>query len=670
MNGHLDFESRSKISLPDVGAWRYAQDPSTNVTALTFGTCPADLVTVHGLQVRFDWSPRNVSRFGIDPAAFAHHFITAHSAQFENAIYSLILHRRFGWPARWDASKWGCTQARAAQVGLPLDLDTLGRVLQIKTPKDLEGRRIMLQLSASRADGTFDESPEKYARMAAYNRTDVLGEMEIDVLLPQLTPFERPIWEHDLVANRRGVAVDLELAEKAEGFADRITKGLNARLLRLTGGGVTKASQVAELKNWVSAQGITGIESLDKVGLLQLMERPDVSQKTKEVVKIRQQVGKSSTAKYRKTIEAAGADCRVRGVLQYHAAHTGRWGGRLIQPQNYPHGFKPAEQAVAVDLILAGDFDGFSARYGEGSMAALANVLRGTIVAGEGKVLVAADLNAIEPCVLMTLAGEKEICEQLRKKIKPYMPLAQRIYQNPNLTKEKDQTAYDIGKRAFLGCGYGLGWKSFQQRTYEETAKMGNSLLIPDDLSQRAVDTYRETYPGVPALWKEMETAAIMAVKNPGTNYVTAGGRVVWGMTKDRRFLVARLPSGRFLWYYKPEIRMVDTPWGEKKEAMCYWGLDRYTKKWSLLKTYGGLLTENVVSAIARDIMALGMLAISKIHDLFAILTVHDEAVGEGKDRPGLLQLFIDAMCKNLPPWTNDFPINADGWVGKRYHKE
>lgn len=682
MNWHLDFETRSRVNLPDVGAWRYAQDPSTEIICMGFGATKDRIAVINGLEIRFDWAWGAWKR-NPEIAALVSSHIIAQNAPFEYAMYNLILHRRFGWPARWDPALWGCTLARAAQCGLPLDLDNMAKALSLPVQKDMEGRRVMQQLCRPRADGTWDEDPAKFKRLAEYNRTDVVTEIYADEALPQLTPFERRIWEHDLVSNRRGVAVDLDLAAKAGEFAERITRNLNARLLKLTGGGVTKASRIAEIKYWIGSQGHPEYigeapESLDKVNLFKLLTREDVSPRVKEVVRIRQQVGKSSTAKYAKTLEAAGLDERVRGVLQYHAAHTGRWGGRLIQPQNYPHGFKPKAQAEAIDLISRGDFAGFVEKYGEKAMAALADVLRGTIVSAPGKVLVAADLSAIEPCVLMTLADEKECREQLRRKEKPYMPLARDIYRNPSLTKEKNQTEYDIGKRVFLGCGYGLGAKSFQIRTFEETAKLGTPLWVDDELAKTAVDTYRNKYPGVPRLWREVEAAAIAAVQRPGTNYSSCGGRVIWGMSRDRRFLVAKLPSGRYLWYYKPELRLVDTPWGEKKTAMCYWGKDPITKQWRLVKTYGGLLVENVVQAIARDILACGMLAVEALGGwIHAILTVHDEVVGEA-DEPSaknmshaeVLEKFIHAMTRGLPEWTREFPVNADGWVGYRYHKE
>ena len=276
--------------------------------------------------------------------------------------------------------------ARAAMVGLPLDLDSLGRVLQIKTPKDLDGRRVMLQLCKPLeidplGDPIYDETPAKVERLYAYNRTDVLAEMEVDALLPELPPSERAIWELDLEMNRRGVCIDTDFARRAAAMSGKLVDDLNVRLRTMTGGAVSKASRIAEVKQYLVAQGVTipvklGVgpdeedkETLDKAALLELLARPDLPQKAREVIEVRQQAGKStSTAKYTKALEMVCPDGRLRGSLQYHAAHTGRWGGRLLQPQNLPKGFGEKEQAEAVAAVLTGNVESFTKRYGVKSM--------------------------------------------------------------------------------------------------------------------------------------------------------------------------------------------------------------------------------------------------------------------------------------------------------------
>ena len=462
MKAHLDFETRSELDLRVVGAWKYAMHPSTEIMCATLHEpgCRPELFRRE--QVR------ELARLDLGQT-----IISAHNAAFEFAVWHCIVHKRFGGQKRSDPALWSCTMARAAMVGLPLDLDSLGRVLHIKTPKDLEGRRIMLPLCKPRGydalgEAIWDETPEKYERLYVYNGVDVQAEEEIDPLLPDQPPSEKRIWDLDLIANARGVAVDLDVCRKASALAGALTLDLNARLRELTGGAVAKATQTAALKIYIKSQGVAIPtkedkdgeikETVDKAAILGLLSDDSVPKNVRDVVTIRQQVGKSSTAKYVKAIDTAGPDGRVRGVLQYHAAHTGRWGGRLIQPQNYPKGFdektQPGEQERCVKLLDEPDL--FMLQYGDRSMEALSDLLRGTIVAGPGKVLISADYNAIEARVLMWLADEQNALAAYRRGDSPYVDLARTIYNNPSITKKTHPKEYDLGKRAFLGYGYGM----------------------------------------------------------------------------------------------------------------------------------------------------------------------------------------------------------------------
>lgn len=673
MKLHLDFETRSAISLQECGAIKYAMHPSTEILCMGWGHSPTN-VTVWDAE-----EARGGAKFG----GFKERLIVAHNAAFEYAIYNYILHKRYGWPARWDPALWDCTMARAAQVGLPLHLADLGAALQVKTPKDLDGKRVMLQLCKPigfdpLGEPVYDEDPTKFQRLYQYNETDVLSEMEIDGLLPELMPHERAIWERDLIINNRGVAVDVPLCQKATHIAGALTDKLNARLREITGGQIDKATQVMALKVWLDRQGVKGIEKLDKVAVTDLLARTDIPEIVRETVSIRRQVGKSSTAKYVKAVETACDDGRVRGVLQYHAAHTGRWGGRLIQPQNYPKGFKVGEQNQSVERINTGNPEAYDFFYGEKAMDALSNTLRGTIVAAPGKTFVSADYNAIEARTLFWLAGDASALATYHRGESPYVDMARYIYNNEAITKETHPKEYDIGKRTILGCGYGMGAEKFKDNVYAETAKDGKPIVISEELAERAVKAYRTKYKSVVSMWYATEAAAIGAVRNPGVAYPACGGKVLFGMSRDRRFLVAKLPSGRYLWYYKPEIRVVDTPWGEKKEEVCYWGEHPKTKKWCLLKMYGGSFVENITQAIARDIMAHGM-QLAEAGGFPIVLTVHDELLAEVEDRDwedetgawgwdDTLASFMSKMC-TLPYWAPGLPLKAEGWVGKRYHK-
>ena len=694
MRLHLDFETRSEADLETVGADAYARHPSTEVLCMGYAFDDEPVVVMTHEQVKIgDFLPkiRPVLKSGEDFQ------IVAQNAPFEDAIWEHVMVKKYCYPPIRNPKNWDCTMARALMVGLPAGMADMAKVLGLSSQKDLEGRAAMLRLSKPRADGTFNETPADYEKMYAYNKIDVEVERQADKVLPMMGAHERAIWEHTLVLNRRGVQVDLELARRASAMAKVLTEGLNVQLRKLTNGFVDKATQIARLKVWLAAQGLKEFAvpttdndedeqaGLDKASMLALLERTDISDAVRKVVSVRQQVGKSSTSKYVKTIESAGPDGRVRGVIQYHGAHTGRDAGRLIQPQNYPKGYMdPVLQKEAINVIMSEDVELAQIMFGDRAMDMLSDTLRGTIIAAPGKQFVSADFNSIELCVEMWLAGDEATLALLRKGGKPYVEMAQAIYNDPTIRKDTHPKQYDLGKRAVLGCGYQLGPSKFKI-----TCKIQANLDIDDELAERAVKVYREKYPLVVALWKEVGAAVIAAVKNPGQAYASCSGKVLWGMSKDRRFLVAKLPSGRYLWYWKPVIRMewttfckeencahfktkniMDCPRRQQREQMCYWGKHPKTKQWVLLKTYGGLLVENVTQAVARDLMMHGALN-CEAAGYDQVLRVHDELLAEintPEDSGYRLAEFLKTMC-DVPAWAAGCPVAAEGWIGPRYRK-
>ncbi len=693
MKNHLDFESRSRANLKLVGAYAYALHPSTEVVCLTVGTAKDKLYSIGAWRIGWDWTWSKVKHL-LPPDLVAEleagtAFIVAHNAHFEYAIYNIVLHKRFGWPALWSPKNWGCTMARAAMCGLPLDLDSLCGVLGTKTVKDREGQRLMHQLCKPGLDGKFDESPAKFERFLQYNRTDVVAEMECDALLPEQPASERKIWELDLVVNRRGIKVDLAFAERAAALSEALIKPMNAELKKLTGGAVGAGTEIESLKKWIKAQGVaipvktevdkaTGEEvdkeTLDKVGIVELLHTPSLPFHVRRAVEIRAQVSKStSTAKYTKARAMVGPDHRVRGTLQYHGAHTGRWAGRLLQTHNIPKGYKEKEQAKIVDYVMDGDPGFFDMVCGGRGMTALSDALRGLIVAGPNKTLVCADFNAIEARVVFWLAGAQAPLAAYGRGESPYLDMANYIYERKDITKDGAPLEYDIGKRSILGDGFGQGWRTFQATVYIETAKQGKPVWLSDEVAKKAVDGYRTLYPEVPCLWKEIGAAAVRAVREPGVRVPCAEGKLLWSMSNDRRFLVCRLPSGRYLWYYKPTVKLTKTRWGDMRPSLHYWGMHPKIKQWMNLSTYGGKLTENVVQAIARDLMAGGMLAVEAA-GYEVLLTVHDEVLAEALEPVGnnvdryTLEKFEHLMCQ-LPPWAAGLPVRTEGWSGQRYHK-
>lgn len=668
---HLDFETRSTQDIKKVGAYAYARHPSTEITCLSFAIDDGKPRVFTAAQVRAG-IPELM--FGLDQFR-----IVAHSAHFEYAIWKYIMHERLGYPALDEATRWDCTLARAAMCNLPLSLDQCGAALGIAAKKDMDGRAAMLKLckpiGVDPLDGSpiYNEDPALYATMEAYCAGDVRAEQEIDSRLPELPPHERAIFELDLVMNHRGVLMDVPMSRLAASFADKLTTDLNAQLNVLTGGVVDKATRVLALKAYLKTQGLT-VDSLDKEALGLIFADPKVPQKLKEILHIRRQVAKTSTAKYETTLEVVDPkDHRARGLLQYHGASTGRWAGRMIQPHNYPKGVKEKEQAEIVGAIMDGDPGMFSLQYGDRSMDALSNALRGTIIAPKGKVLVAADFNAIEPRVLFWLAGEEEALASYRAGGSPYFDMGEFLYKR-KITK-KDEQEYAVSKMTVLGAGFGMGPPRFKAQC---AAAQPTPVYVTDEESDRAIKGYRAKYKKVVALWYAMEGAAKKAIKEPGTTVTLCDGKIVWGMDKKREFLVCRLPSGRHLRYFKPRVRAyIHAEYGEREEIM-YWGPGK-AGALTEFGTYGGSLTENAVQAIARDLLANGMLNAEATGVYENVLTVHDEDVAEVdpvafeseydlRGHEAILKHFMGLLCKT-PPWSAGCPVAAEGFVARRYRK-
>lgn len=707
---HLDFETKSKVDLAKSGLWAYASDPSTEVICMGVaeGDGPVEVIRAPALR-----SPSTCRWVGL---AHSKSRIVAHNAAFEYAIYHFVLHKKYGWPELLDPTRWDCTMARALACGLPGSLFGLGLALKLPMQKDLEGKAALMKICKPQKDGTWNEDPSLYETVYRYNAVDVNVERAADRQLPELSDNERRVFEADLRINRRGILIDLGSARKAAEIAGGLTDGLNSDLRRLTAGAVSKASRVAELKRWVAAQGViipTKVtidkesneeeikETLDIEAVKDLLLAADTPESVKKVIRIRQQVGKSSVAKLKTMALCVCADGRFRGAFQYWGAHTGRWAGRLLQLQNFPQGLVGDAQEFAGSMLEHG-VGFFQATFGDASMQTLSDLLRWMLTAAPGKVFLGADYNAIECRVLNWLAGETWVLALFGRCESPYLRMAEAIYEKklPKTADEAKKThkiEYEIGKRSELGGGFGMGWKRFQASTYTETSKKGEGLWLDDELAQRIISVYRKLHPKVVEFWYATEAAAIKAVQNPGQLFATAAGRVLWGMSADKRFLCARLPSGRLLRYYRPSAELVETTRCKKPECihmthnnvgLCpekthkvelrYWtaageGAIRLDCMNTLgqYRTWGGELVENVVQAVARDIAANGILNV-EAKGCPVVLHAHDEIVAEVDEDvvndPKAIGFFEEVLCRT-PAWAATLPVKAEGFIGARYRK-
>jgi DNA polymerase len=201
-----------------------------------------------------------------------------------------------------------------------------------------------------------------------------------------------------------------------------------------------------------------------------------------------------------------------------------------------------------------------------------------------------------------------------------------------------------------------MGWSKFQVTA----AKAGS--VLTDAFAQEVVKTYREKFHRVKSLWYDQEAAACRAVQQPGKQ--VWAGKIRWKC--EGRFLYCVLPSGRRLAYPDPEIRPKMTPWGEEKPSLTYKGINQLSHKWERQTSYGGMLVENIVQAVSRDLMACAMLRIERTGIYEVVLTVHDEIIAESDC--GAITEFERLMAE-CPDWADGCPVAVDGWTGPRYKK-
>ena len=631
----IDFETRSAVDLRKTGVYKYAADPSTDIWCMAYKAPWSDDVLV--------WQPGDEVDAHLEDWIVAGGLLSAWNANFERTIWNEIMVGRYKWPAT-RIKQWRCTMAQASAMGLPRALGQAAAVLGVEEQKDKTGAALMLRMARPRkvnADGSYTwwNTKDKVDALVAYCRQDVRTELSVAETLNEMPDSERRLYQLDQRINDRGVALDVDIVHRVKALASNASIEIDAEIQRLTKGQVKAATNGMDLVAWLNSHGIA-TKSVDKQTVARLLTSDKLHPVIREVLTLRQNGAKSSTAKYDAMLHAVNGDGRMRGLLVYHGAATGRWSGKLVQPQNFP---RPQKKQDELDEIIAKlKVDGDVSEHGAGTVLA-SDLLRSMLVADEGHRLMFADYSAIEARVLAWVAGQSDLVETFRKGGDVYKEMASAIY-NVDVEAVTDGQR-QVGKMAILGCGYGMGGKRFA----EQCATMG--IKVDEDEAKRIVSVYREKNNRIAQYWRDIEQEFVEMVKG--------AGRV--------GTIPLSLPSGRSLTYHNPRIIQRETPWGAMRDTAQVDTLNSVTRQWVSQIIWGGLLTENVVQATARDLMATAMMAL-EVKGYNVILSVHDEIISEVPDNFGSLDEMIDIMTR-VPAWAHGCPINAEGKEGKRYRK-
>lgn len=634
---HLDFESRSRVDIWSTGAYVYSRDPSTEIMCLAYavGDGPVKIIPWSAIQMYPLIDPFEELR---SLAENKEHLFYAHNALFEQLIWRHKL-TQYGLP-NLPINRWRCTAAKALTHGLPKSLADAAFALGCTQKKDLLGRSVMLKVCIPKTDGTWNEDPDLIAQLENYCAQDVRAEREIDQMLPELHPSEQIVWFEDQLINQRGIEVDREALGKCLSLIEKETELLKEQIVSLTDGVLDGVSRRDAVLAYFKKHKVN-LPDFTKQTVQTALDTGILPAHLTQVLRIRQQLGLTSTAKYIALQEAIGHENRLRDILVYHSATTGRWGGKTVQLQNLPKG-TIQDTTEAVENIKSMDLEDLRFLYGN-VMGLLSSCLRGMFISAPGYDLIVADYSAIEARVLMWFCGQKDAVEMFASGKDIYIAMAKVIYGKDKIEKNERQ----LGKQVVLGCGYGCGVDKFKATcaTY--------GIKITDELAERAVTSYRTTYKNVVSTWYNQERAMKTAIS---TGKKVSCNAVDW--IPDKRFLYCELPSGRRLAYHKARI---------ENDKIKYMATNSVTKHYGWSDTYSSRIVENIIQAIARDILAHAMVNAER-NGYKIVLTVHDELVAEVKENEKSVEEFIKIITE-LPAWAKGCPINAEGWRGKRYKK-
>ncbi|MET7253626.1 DNA polymerase [Dyadobacter fermentans] len=684
----IDIETFSSADIAKGGVYKYveADDFRIMLFAYKVDNQPVQIVDLTKVNL-----PTIIEAALVDPRVLK----TAYNANFERVCLSKHL------GIQLDPAQWDCTMIRAARAGWPMNLGATAKAMGLQQEKMESGKALIRYFSipckptkanGGRTRNLPQHAPEKWEEFMAYCVQDVVVESEIrsKVIDWYVPKFETLLWNLDQRINDAGIELDMQFVNNAIDINSGYVDKLHHEAVMLTG--LENPNSVSQIIGWMNRQG-EAVETLRKADVKELLEG-EIEGDARRLLEIRQEMAKTSVKKYAAMQQAVGRDSRVRGLFQFYGANrTGRWGGRLIQPQNLPQNhIKDLE--LARNVVRSGDGEALELLYGN-VPDTLSQLIRTAFVAGEGKRFIVADFSAIEARVIAWLAGEQWRLDVFNTHGKIYEASASQMFGIPleEITKELRQK----GKVAELALGYQGGVGAMEA--------MGalNMGLTKKEL-KAIVKAWRKANPAIVELWNASQEAVYNAITYKGQWFEVRGVKVVSDDT-----LTVALPSGRNLCYVNPRIVTIkywkvrtkdteilaeyledptvetwnyvsasgkmlpfmagdDAPREKWVSHLVYDGMDQTTKQWKAQETYGGKLVENMVQAIARDCLAVAMLRLDEAGYKIA-LHVHDEVVLEMPYGKGSIEEVNRIM--GLPiKWAPGLPLKAESFETEFYKKD
>ena len=638
----IDLETYSSIDLGKSGVYKYAESEDFEILLFAYSIDDEEVkvIDLASGEIIPEEILSALSDESIEKWAF--------NANFERVCLSRFLGERL------NPQGWHCTMIWSAYLGLPLSLEKVGEVLKLDKQKMNEGKALIRYFSipckptktnGMRTRNLPHHDLEKWSTFKEYNQRDVETEMEIKKKLSAF-PMPQSEWENywvDQNINDRGILIDEALVDSAIKF-DEILRDENMdRAIGLTG--LENPNSPLQLKEWLNKKGLE-IDSLAKKDVESALKNAEGD--IKEVLELRQELSKSSVRKYDAMKNVKGEDNRARGLIQFYGANrTGRYSGRLIQVQNLRRN-NLKDLDLARSLVKNRDFETMEILY-ESPSDILSQLIRTAFIPKEDTRFIISDFSAIEARVLAWLAGEQWVLDAFKNGEDIYCRTASRMFGVPVEKHGINGHLRQKGKIATLACGY-------QGALGALKAMGGIEMGLSEDELQSIVDSWREANPNIVSLWWDIDSVVKRVVntrtKEEYKNLV---------ISYEKGILFIELPSKRRLAYPKAKIGM--NRFGG--ESIVYEGIV-VGNKWDKIESYGGKFVENIVQAIARDILAEAMMRLEK-KGFNIVMHIHDEVVIES-DSSSIEE--VNQIMSFVPEWAPGLILDADGFESEFYKKD
>lgn len=655
-NLFIDVETYSSVDIKESGAYKYIESPDFEILIIGYALDDSPVKIVDLAQG--EEMPEEFEEALLDPDCVK----VAHNAVFERLSF-----KRIGYNV--PAEQWYCTSVKAAYCGLPLSLDGVSKALNLTYKKLDTGKALIKYFScpckATRVNGTRtrnypEHAPEKWEMYKEYNKYDVLAEREIFQKLSayEIPDIERRMYVLDQNINDRGILVDMELAQSAIAVDNKYTTLLTNHAKELTG--LENPNSPAQIRQWIEKTTGHAVLSLSKESMPDLLEEFKNYPEVIELLNTRKKLSKTSIKKYYAMLNCAMKDNRCRGLFQFYGANrTGRWAGRLLQLQNLSKNHISHIETPR-ELIRARDWETVEMLYDDVADI-LSQLVRTALIAPKGKTFAVADFSAIEARVISWLANEKWRMDVFRGDGKIYEATGSKMFNVPISAITKGSVLRDKSKISELALGY--------EGSLGALKRMGGERMgLSDTEMMSLVRKWRSANPAIVDMWKEIDEASKEAVRYRRPVTCTCRNII---FDCDGEFMTIQLPSGRKLFYVNPMFK--DKKIGRSTmptRVLYYGGIIQETNQWGEIDTYGGKLTENIVQAIARDLLGNSMLNMQE--EGFAItMHVHDEVIAEIplENAEEHYNNMVKAM-ERVPVWAPDFPLKADGYITPFYLKD